>query len=172
MTEAVRSGASKHLAGGAFAALIAANAAGAACIIGNWWQAATTGERSSDLSSAGLGVVGVVVAVVANTLWLLAARGAITRRRVHLSSRVAGWAAPLDTPALHVAAGPSAAPSQPPAPQRIAVEGATLYHRPGCSLVARKRTASAAAEDHQASGLRPCGVCEPGLVPAPDGARP
>jgi len=160
----------KLVAGGPAFLLMAGNGVGAACIVGNWWRAADTTNLSSNLSSAGLAIVGVIVAGLTNALWLLTARGAIARRRLRLSSRVARWATPLESPALHVAV-PSAATSRPhaPAPRLIAVDGATLYHRPGCPLVTRKRTAVAEVEAHESNGLRPCGVCEPGLPLAQDG---
>lgn len=153
----------KFLAGGRAAVLVAGNGVAAACIAANWWAAADSADLSSDLASAGLAIGGLVVAGLVNAWWLLTGRGAIARRRLRLSARVSRWAAPLDaTPVSAAAATP--APPQTAAPTLIAVEGATLYHRPGCPLVIRKRTAPAAAEAHEAAGLRPCGVCEP--VPA------
>jgi hypothetical protein len=150
----------------------AGNALGAACILANWWRTADSSDVAADLSSAGLAITGIIVAGLTNALWLLAARGAIARRRRRLSSRVAAWAAPLDSPARPVAVPAPAPASRPaPAPGLIAVDGATLYHRRDCPLVSRKRTAVAAVETHEANGLRPCGVCEPALAADHDGAR-
>lgn len=174
MTAVARPATSKLFAGPLATLVIAGNAIGATCILANWWRAADTADLAANLSSAGLGIVGVVVAGLADGLWLLTARGAIARRRVRLSARVGGWAAPLDTPALRVAAPAEARPATRPAPAAtpglIAVEGATLYHRPDCPLVSRKRTAVADRRSHEANGLRPCGVCEPGVGAARDGA--
>jgi hypothetical protein len=173
MTALARPGAAKVVPGPLAAVVTAGNAVGAACILGNWWRAAGSSDLRADLSSAGLAIAGVVVAGLANALWLLAARGAIARRRRRLSTRVADWAAPLAAPALRVA-GSAASPAEagPPslASDLIAVDGATLYHRPDCPLVVRKRTAVAQATAHEANGLRPCGVCEPVIAPRQDGA--
>ena len=168
MTAVARPVTPRLFAGPRAALVIAGNGIGAACILGNWWRAADTSDLTANLSSAGLAIVGVVAAGLTNALWLLTARGAIARRRHRLSSRVARWAAPLDSPAR-----PVAVPARPPAasPGLIAVDGATLYHRPGCPLVSKKRTAVAAMEIHEANGLRPCGVCEPALALGQDGAR-
>lgn len=160
----------KLFAGAPAALLIGGNGVGAACIVANWWRAADTGDLSSNLSSAGLAIVGVMVAGLTNALWWLTARGAVARRRHRLSSRVARWAAPLDSPSLRVAVPSAAATASRRAPGLIAVEGATRYHRPDCPLVARKRTV-AAVDTHEANGLRPCGVCEPGLGLGQDGTR-
>ena len=168
---AVRAATPKLLAGGPAVLLIAGNGIGAACIIGNWWQAAETTDLSSNLSSGGLAIVGVIVAGLTNALWLLTARGVVAQRRLRLSSRVARWAAPLDSPSLRVAVPPAAATTSRRAPGLIAVEGATLYHRPDCPLVTRKRTAVAGIDTHEVNGLRPCGVCEPGLGLEQDGTR-
>ncbi|HVW35468.1 MAG TPA: hypothetical protein VHL53_23250 [Acidimicrobiia bacterium] len=172
MTAVARPAPPKLFRGSRGAVVIAGNAAGAACILANWWQAADSSDLKANLSSAGLGIVGVVIAGLTNALWLQTARGAIAGRRRYLSSRVGAWAAPLER-AAGVAAVPGAAPARPPAagPGLMAVDGATLYHRPDCPLVSRKQTAVAAVETHEANGLRPCGVCEPALSVGQDGAR-
>jgi hypothetical protein len=170
MTALARPAVPKLFAGRLGALVMAGNGIGAACIVANWWRAADTSDLSANLSSAGVAIVGVIVAGLTNALWLLTARGAVARRRLRLSARVAGWVAPLDSPAPRVAvAAPAPARPQPSAPRLIAVEGATLYHRPDCPLVTRKRTAVAGVETHEANGLRPCGVCEPGLARGQDG---
>ena len=171
MTAVARPATPKLFAAPKGALVIAGNAVGAACILANWWQAAESSDLKANLSSAGLGIVGVMIAGLTNALWLQTARGALAGRRRRLSSRAAGWAAPLDR-LESVAAVPDPAPARPSVaePGLIAVEGATLYHRPDCPLVTRKRTAAAAAEIHEANGLRPCGVCEPALWIGQDGA--
>ena len=170
MTAVARPATPKLLAGGRAALVVAGNCLGALCVVANWWGTADTDDLSSDLSSAGLAIVGLLVAGLANGFWLLAARGAIARRRLRLSRRVSRWAAPLESASLHVAVPPAATPpAQATDGTLIAVAGTTLYHRPGCPLVARKRTAVAAAEAHEAKGLRPCGVCEPAMAFGQDG---
>jgi hypothetical protein len=174
MTAVARPATTKLLAGPLATLVIAGNAVGAACVLANWWRLADTSDLTANLSSAGLAIVGVLVAGLTNALWLLAARGAIARRRHRLSTRVGTWAAPLTTPApLRVAAPVATANARTEASLAglIAVDGATLYHRPGCPLVTGKRTAEAAVETHEANGLRPCGVCEPGMTSGQDGAR-
>lgn len=170
MTAVARPATPKLLAGGQAAVLIAGNGLGAACLVATWWRAAETKDLSSNLSSAGVAIGGLLIAGLANALWLLMARGAVARRRVRLASQVSRWAAPLDSPSLHVAVPPATTggPAASDAPL-IAVEGATLYHRPGCPLVNRKRTAAVAVAGHDPRGLRPCGVCEPGLPLGQDG---
>jgi hypothetical protein len=172
MTSIARPATSHLFAGRLTRLAIVGNAIGAGCILANWWRAAETSNLAANLSSAGLAITGVVVAGLTNALWLLTARGTIARRRRRLSSRVAAWAAPLDNPGRPVAV-PVAAPTprSSPTPGLIAVDGATLYHRPDCPLVSRKRTAVAPVETHEAHGLRPCGVCEPALAVDRDGAR-
>ena len=172
MTAVTRRVTTGLFAGRLTAVAVAGNAIGAACILANWRQAADTSDLTADLSSAGLAITGVVIAGLTNALWLLTARGTIARRCRRLSSRVRGWAAPLDSPARPVSVPGPAPISRPIAtPGLIAVDGATLYHRPDCPLVSRKRTAVAAVEAHEANGLRPCGVCEPALAGDRDGVR-
>jgi len=175
MTAVAHPATPKLFAGPLAALAIVGNAIGATCILANWWQAADTADLAANLSSAGLAIAGVVVAGLTNGLWLLTARGAIAQRRLRLSTTVRNWAAPLDAPALHVAVPAASAAdtsrAQTAGPALIAVEGATLYHRPGCPLVSRKRAAVAGVEIHEANGLRPCGVCEPGIAAGHDGAR-
>lgn len=172
MTAVARPATGRLFAGPPTRLAVVGNAIGAACILANWWQAADTADLTANLSSAGLAIAGIAVAGLGNALWLLSARGAIARRRHHLSSRVTVWAAPLEGPVqpAPVVAVPEPTPDGPAG--LIAVEGATLYHRPGCPLVSRKRTSVAAVETHQANGLRPCGVCEPAPAAEHDGIRP
>ncbi len=160
----------KLLAGRRVTLLFAGNAVGAACIAANWWATADNDDLASDLASAWLAIAGLVVAGLANAWWLCSGRGAIARRRVRLSARVLRWAAPLDSTPGPAPARVTPAPSRAVAPALIAVEGATLYHRPGCPLVTRKRTAPVAAEMQEGGGLRPCGVCEPLPAPQQNGA--
>ena len=176
MTAVARPATGKLFAGPPTRLTVAGNMFGAACILANWWQAAETADLTANLSSAGPAIAGIAAAGLGNALWLLTARGAVARRRRNLSSRVTAWAAPLDMAPLDRGAQPAPVAVVPDPPRSdpaglIAVEGATLYHRPGCPLVGRKRTSVAAAATHQANGLRPCGVCEPAPAVDHDGVR-
>ena len=95
MTTSARSAAVRALGPGPAPVLVVGNLVGAACIAINWLQVQSSDDLSADLSAADLGIVGIAIAVAANTLWYVVARGSVTRRRRRLSSRVAGWAKPL-----------------------------------------------------------------------------
>ncbi len=51
--------------------------------------------------------------------------------------------------------------AQGPARRVVAVEGAELFHRPGCSMVAGKDVAEMTPAAARKQGLRPCPACSP-----------
>ena len=117
-----------------------------------WWMAAGTGDGSSQLAWLEAAITAVLVAAVAETLWLLAGHRAVTRRKRTLAVRVAAATARIDR---------IPAASRPAAGGVCTAERMTRYHRGDCPLVGRKPVVWSSVEESRRAGRRPCGICDP-----------
>ena len=117
-----------------------------------WWMAAGTGDGSSQLAWMEAAVAAVLVAAIADTLWLMAGHRAVSRRRRGLALRVAAATARIDR--IPVAARSTARGV-------CTAERMTRYHRGDCPLVWGKAVAWSSAEESRRAGRRPCGICDP-----------
>ena len=138
-------------------ALALGNAAGLLVVLAAWAGASHEVVVDRQVGWVDLGIAGLLVIAVADTLWLLAARRACWRLRHALLPAAPGlpW--------------PAAGGHHPTAPVRAALLVAgpamTWYHAAGCRMVAGKAVSPAAEAEHRAAGRRPCAVC------LPDGAE-
>jgi hypothetical protein len=133
--------------------LLVSNGLGLLLALVGWWQAAGSGSVRSGLAWLNLSLAGLVVAGVANGLWLLRGRQAITLGRVS----VLGQPRPVD-----VSAGVSPfGPSENGHARLVAAVGLSRFHRPGCALVAVKEVRVASRVAHERAGRFACEVCEP-----------
>jgi hypothetical protein len=122
-------------------------------ILVGWWQAAGTGSVRSGVAWLNLCLAGLVVAGVANGLWLLRGRQAVTLARVS----VLGHPRPV-----RVGSRESVYPAEDNGHAvLVAMPGLRRFHRPGCLLVAGKRVRVASRVAHQRARRLACEVCEP-----------
>jgi hypothetical protein len=117
-----------------------------------WWMAAGTGDGSAQLAWMEAAVAAVLVAAIAETLWLTAGHRAVGRRKRGLAWRVAAVTARIDRI-------PAAARST--AGAVCTAERMTRYHRGDCPLVWGKPVVWSSAEESRRAGRRPCGICDP-----------
>jgi hypothetical protein len=92
-------------------------------------------------------IVAVVVASVADAVWLLAGMRALRERRRAL---VLQWPA---------AAPGRVARSREDAPDLVTGERMTAFHRPSCLLVRAKEVRQGSRRDFERERLTPCGMC-------------
>ena len=121
-----------------------------ALLLGSAWATTAAEDLSARVAWVNLGVLGLLVAGVGNTFWLLAGRRAVGRRRTRL----------LAAPDPDVVAAPTDA-HQPAPVQLVALGAASRFHRDGCALVVGKPVVVASRARHERAGLRACGVCQP-----------
>ena len=117
-----------------------------------WWMAAGTGDGSSQLAWMEAAVAAVLVAAIAETLWLMAGHRAVSGRRRGLALRVAAVTARIDRiPAVTRSTAGGVCTS----------ERMTRYHRGDCPLVRGKAMVWSSVEESRRAGRRPCGICDP-----------
>jgi hypothetical protein len=142
------------------AATTAANAVAVTLAAAAWWVTSGMDTATSQVRWSSIGLIGVVIALAANS-WFLA-QG---RQGVRVAHR-AVFAQPCFAPS---AAGTPATNGSHSSPVRstasgdgyLSVPGTVRYHRPTCSLVARKNVDEAPRSVHEQSGRKACEVCEP-----------
>jgi hypothetical protein len=115
-----------------------------------WIGASGTADFNEQVRWQVLGVAGLVMSAMGNSLWLLAGfRNTRARERALLAACVE---------LTQLRRSPT---FMAPSDELVAVQAGTRYHRSACALVDGKPTFSAARRAHEAAGLRPCGVCQP-----------
>jgi hypothetical protein len=118
-------------------------------LVGLAMMAASWSEMSSQVTVRGeltwlnLGVVGLLVCGVSNAIWLLQGRRNVGTARVLV----------LPDPQPR---NDAAAVAGPDARVVVKAPGVTMYHRPGCPLIAGKPTVARGARH----GRVPCQVCQ------------
>jgi hypothetical protein len=132
--------------------VILVNLVGLVLIVAGWYVAHNTTDQARHLLATNLAVGGLVIALIANFVWVLSGLREVGQLRSHL----------LDTHAaasLVQAASETASATDDEA--LVATPEMTRYHRPGCPAVRGKPVRAASAKTHAAAGRRPCGICEP-----------
>jgi hypothetical protein len=136
------------------AALLVALALGIAGLVVGWAGTANSAATTDAVPWVTLTVGGVLLAVFAGALWVLALRRRIGLRRALLLPA-----------ALTTLAAPAAVPAQPPAArastQLVASERMRFFHRPECRLVGSKEVQAANRATHDSEGRTACPVCAP-----------
>lgn len=129
-------------------------ATGAAAMVGvaAWFLASGTSTITAQIAYANLSVVGLIIAGYANAIWLLRGARAVGERRQRLLEDIDGG------PSL--GHRPTATHADNGGPL-VAGEGLRFYHRPDCAMASGRDVRSADRPQHEAAGLRPCGVCRP-----------
>ena len=121
---------------------------GAVGLVVAWWGVSGTAKLSTQITWLNVGVAAVVVGGLGNMTWLLQGRRALALRRRAVLAGI---------PVAALRTSPPAYPES--APTRVAVPGATRYHREGCAAVAGKAAKSMTIDKHERAGRRPCGIC-------------
>ena len=116
---------------------------GLAMMAASWFEVSSQVTVRGELTWLNLGVVGLLMSGVGNAMWLLQGRRNVGTARVMVLPD------PQPRTEAAVAAGRDA---------RVVVKthGVTMYHRPGCPLVAGKPTVARGARN----GRVPCQVCQ------------
>ena len=132
-------------------ALILGNLVALVSMAGAWWAVSGSRSASDQHSLLMVGLAGVVMAGVANGIWLGAGRMAI------LTARSAILPAPPEGAALDGVSGVTDIRAEP----CFSGNGMSWYHRSGCLLSVGKSVASATRREHELAGRSPCAVCRP-----------
>jgi hypothetical protein len=134
------------------ARLVVANAVGFAVVVAGAFETTISDDvLRTRLSWLQVSVLGLVIAAVANGMWLLRVRTTLVLARE----------AVLDPAHRAWLAGPVAAAAQDGSTVLVAGDGMTRYHRASCQLVAGRATRARTRAEHEREGLSPCEVCEP-----------
>jgi hypothetical protein len=135
-------------------AVLGANGLGAALVFAGWWVASGLESAQAQVGWLNLSVVGLLVAGVANGLWLTRGRRTVCVAR----------AAVLPYPPRAGSASRTAPRSNGKAPvsgELVTAPNTSRYHRSGCLLVAGKPVRMATRDDHESAGRAACEVCRP-----------
>jgi hypothetical protein len=115
---------------------------------------------TSQVRWSSIGLIGVVIALAANSWFLAQGRQGVrvAHRAVFAQPCFAPSAAgkPATNGSLSSPVGSSASGDR-----YLSVPGTVRYHRPTCPLVARKNVDEAPRSVHGQSGRKACEVCEP-----------
>ena len=133
-----------------WAALVAAGFV--MCAVG-WFLAAGETNYRHQVGPANMAVAGLIITSIGHVAWTVRGRRAIGQRRRRLLGHLA--ASPLagqvsDSWDSHMSSAPV-----------VAGEGMRHYHRHDCPLAAGRPWPAASAEEQEAAGRTPCGVCRP-----------
>ena len=116
-------------------------------IVVAWWGVSGTASTGSQITWVNVGGAAVVVGGLGNMSWLLQGRRAVALRRRQL---LGGLADVVTPPAVPVDGAKD---------MRVAVPGASRYHRPDCAAVEGKQVKEMSVARHERAGRRPCGLC-------------
>lgn len=116
---------------------------GLALMVASWFEASSQVTVRGQLAWLNLGLVGLAVCGVGNAVWLLQGRRSVgIARLLVLPDRTIG--------------PPTMAPVVSDTRFAVRSPGVTMYHRPGCPLIAGKPTVARGARQ----GHVPCQVCQ------------
>jgi len=134
---------------GQLAGLCLAQLAAVALVVLASVGSARTGHLSTQSTWVAVGVVGVAVAAVSATAWLLLGNRRLTRRRTRLSAAVQRTFERRDVrPTDHEA-------------QPVATQIMSHYHRRDCQLVRGKNARPDSVLAHRRANRTACEVCRP-----------
>ena len=133
-------------------ALVVRNGLALTLMIAGWWMASGTTSIGAEVAWLNVAVLGLVVAGIANGLWL-----AMGYRSIVLARNV------VITP------GQDLSPVRPDVRARpgegekslVTADAMSRYHRADCQLVVGKELRTADRSVHEQSSRKPCEVCEP-----------
>jgi hypothetical protein len=132
--------------------VVLVNLIGLVLIVAGWYVAHNTTEPARHLLATNIAIGGLVIALIANAVWVLSGLREVGQLRRHL----------LDTHvAFSLAQQASVNSTAPDDEVLVATPEMTRYHRPGCPAVQGKHVQPASASRHADDGRRPCGICEP-----------
>ena len=114
-----------------------------------WWGVSGSAHTSTQITWLNVGVAAVVVGGLGNMTWLLQGRRAVALRRREL---LAGLADVVDAPVEPLTV-------EDAKESRVALTGATRYHRPDCAAIRGKQVKQMSLARHERAGRRPCGLC-------------
>lgn len=138
---------------GDLASLVLAFFAAGVLLVVGWYLVSGAGTLSRQVTGLNVAVAGIVTEGVGIALWLMTVLRALGERRMSVLTR-------LPEPAMSPYAA-NASVAVVDADGLVAGSRMTRYHRSSCSLVVGKPVVTAAEEEHQAAGRRPCGICLP-----------
>jgi hypothetical protein len=128
------------------------NVIGLVLIVVGWYVSHNTTEPSRHLLATNLAVGGLVIALVANVVWLISGLREVGQLRRHLLDSHAAVAAARSLLTTVAATEDEAL---------VATPAMTRYHRPSCPAVRGKPARAASAKAHAQRGRKPCGICQP-----------
>ena len=133
-------------------ALVLRNGVALTLMIVGWWMASGTTSIGAEVAWLSVAVLGLVVAGIANGLWL-----AMGYRSIVLARNV------VITPGQDLNPVRTETPARPAEGETslVTADAMSRYHRTDCQLVVGKELRTAARSLHEQSGRRPCEVCEP-----------
>jgi hypothetical protein len=135
--------------------LYVVNATVLVALVITWWVAAGTVRGGREVGALAVAIGGLIVSGGINALWLMVGRRSVSARRVALRSD-------LDDLIGAIVERAGAESEITPLPVAcVTLENGSRYHRPGCELVAGKRTIAWSSADADARWRVPCGVCRP-----------
>jgi hypothetical protein len=129
---------------------VAGNALGFGCIAAGWMAAARNVTLATQSKWAVLSVAGLMVAGVANAIFLRRGRRAVGSRSGRFMMTDGSRQGPAPAVPGVIASG-----------GLVAGAGLTMYHRPDCRLVIGKAVQAGDRAVHQEAGRQPCEVCRP-----------
>ena len=132
-------------------ALILGNLVALVSMAGAWWTVSGSRSASDQHSLLMVGLAGVLLAGVANGIWLGAGRMAIR------SARSAILPAPPESAASNGMSGVTDIRAE----ALFSGNAMSWYHRSGCLLSVGKSVASATRREHELAGRTACEVCRP-----------
>jgi hypothetical protein len=132
--------------------VVLVNIVGLVLIVAGWYVAHNTTEPARHLVATNIAVGGLVIALIANVVWVLSGLREVGQLRRHL----------LDThAATRLAQTTATSTAATEDDELVATPEMTRYHRPSCPAVQGKRAEPASASTHAKAGRRPCGICQP-----------
>ena len=149
---------------GDLVAVAAPVAVGGVVVIAAWTGASAKYKLDDQKGWIVLGVVGLLLAVVAQGLWVRRMRKTVAR---HAAEVLAGTAALTAGPAVALASVPTAATV---GDGLVAAEGLTHFHRSSCPIARQRNWTPVPRATHEAAGRTPCGICLGGTPPDPESA--
>ena len=128
-----------------------ASVGGAVAVAIAWMGAASSADVERQVPWGVVAAAGTVVFCGANLMWVVTARRAVASRLSTVVGRLGGSVGPATgRPVVSAGAGVF-----------VAAKSMVRYHRPSCPLAAGKPVREASRTEHEHSGRRPCGVCNP-----------
>ena len=123
-------------------------------IVVSYLGVSSTDRYGTQQAWVALGVGAVVLTGIGNAIWLAAGARAVAQRRHRVLERLHALTVTMSDEPVTTLELPAAVDDR-----LVATATMTRFHRAGCALARGKDVQAASAEEHQAAGRRPCGVC-------------